>query len=151
MAREGLLHKSKVIRSSVKAVESLCRELLADVEAYGFDEDAVFGIHLAMEEAFLNAVKHGNRDDRNKRVRVECVIGAEKFEISISDEGDGFDPESVPDPRTEENICRSSGRGVLLMRAYMDSVEFNDRGNCVRMTKYKSKGGVDESRDKSRH
>ncbi|HPD47227.1 MAG TPA: ATP-binding protein [Anaerohalosphaeraceae bacterium] len=139
MVHESLVHKSRVIASTVRAAESLCRELLKDVEGQGFDEDAVFAIHLAMEEAFLNAVKHGNRDDKTKRVHVECRIEPAKFDITIADEGSGFDPDSLPDPRSEENLFRSNGRGVLLMRAYMDVVEFNETGNCVRMIKYKSK------------
>jgi len=139
MVRKGFVHKSRVIPSTVRAAEALCRELLDDVQGHGFDEDAVFGIHLAMEEAFLNAVKHGNRDDKSKRVQVECRIGPETFDITIADEGAGFDPQAVPDPRSEENLCRSSGRGVLLMRAYMDAVEYNEAGNRVHMIKYKSK------------
>jgi serine/threonine-protein kinase RsbW len=149
MVREGLVHKSRVIASTVPAVEALCRELLEDVGVRGYDEDAVFGIHLAMEEAFLNAVRHGNGDDATKRVRVECRIGPEKFDISIADEGGGFDPEAVPDPRSKENLCKSSGRGVLLMRAYMDAVEYNEAGNCVRMIKYRSGAKADGRKHKA--
>ncbi|MBE0536322.1 MAG: ATP-binding protein [Phycisphaerae bacterium] len=138
MAREGLVHKSRVVAGSVTAVEALCRELLEDVQQFGFDEDAVFGIHLAMEEAVLNAVKHGNGGDETRSVRVECRIGPDEFDISIADEGGGFNPDAVPDPRSEENLCKSSGRGVLLMRAYMDVVEYNEAGNCVHMIKYRS-------------
>jgi len=139
MVRESLVYKSMIVASTTVAVEAMCRELLQDVRCQGFSDDELFGIHLAMEEAFLNAVKHGNKEDASKRVQVKCVIGPEEFDISIADEGEGFDPQGVPDPRSEENLYRSSGRGVLLMRAYMDSVEYNKQGNCVRMKKFRSR------------
>ena len=144
MVEKGLVHKSRVVASCVSAIESLCRELLDDVKTCGFDEDGVFAIHLAMEEAFVNAVRHGNKADEQRCISVECFITPEKFDISISDEGSGFAPKTVPDPRCEENLYKSSGRGLLLMRSYMDVVEHNDVGNCVHMIKYRSNAEVDE-------
>ena len=131
-------HKVVVVFNDVKAVAGVCKKLLAEARANNFNEDDIFGIHLALEEAFVNAVKHGNKQDPEKKVTIEYLITAEKFDVSITDQGNGFDPETVPDCRSEENIFKSEGRGVLLMRSYMDVVEYNQVGNKVHMTKYKS-------------
>ena len=77
--------------------------------------------------------------DPNKRVHVKYLITPEKFDISIKDDGGGFDPDTVPDPRSEENLYKSSGRGLLLMQSYMDLVQYNKSGNCVHMVKYLKK------------
>lgn len=96
----------------------------------------VFGIHLALEEALVNAIKHGNKYSPEKQVRICCGITSEFFCIRIEDEGDGFDPARLPDPRTDEWIDVPNGRGVLLMRKFMDRVEYNERGNAVLLEKY---------------
>jgi len=80
----------------------------------------------------------------DKSVSVEYLITPDKFDIRICDEGPGFAPEAVPDPRRRENLYKSSGRGLLLMRSYMDVVEHNNPGNCVHMIKYKSGTRIDE-------
>ncbi len=147
MVERGLVHKSKVVASCVSAIERICRELLDDVAGCGFDEDEVFGIHLALEEALVNAIKHGNKTDEHRSVSIEYFITPEKFDISVSDEGPGFTPEKVPDPRSEENLYKSNGRGLLLMRSYMDVVEHNDKGNCVHMIKYRSNAQFDELKE----
>lgn len=145
MVSKDVVHKSRVVPSNLGAVESLCRELLDDLGIFDFSADDVFGIHLAMEEALGNAVRHGNNGDADKRVSVDCTISQEKFDVSILDEGGGFDPSRLPDCRSEENLYKCSGRGVLLMRSYMDVVEYNAAGNCVHMIKYRSKLEVDDS------
>lgn len=101
-----------------------------------FSQDECFGIQLAIEEAMVNAVEHGNKCDPLKTVTVEYLITTHTFEIAITDEGRGFKPKLVPDPRDDENIHNVTGRGIVLMREYMDSVEYNAKGNCVRMVKH---------------
>lgn len=139
MVSENPGYRSLVISSTKAAAAEACKELLADVEANDYAREDVFAIHLALDEAVVNAVLHGNRLDPDKQVRLEWQVTAEKFEISVADSGQGFKPCQVPDPRSAENLEKPSGRGVLLMRSYMDVVEFNDSGNCVHMVKYKSK------------
>ena len=139
MDSNGSAYKTVVVFNDAKVVAGVCEKLLAEARANDFSEDDVFGIHLALEEAFVNAVKHGNKQDPEKKVTIEYLITPEKFDVSITDQGNGFDPEAVPDCRSEENIFKSEGRGVLLMRSYMDVVEYNQAGNRVHMTKYKSK------------
>lgn len=139
-----ILHKSCRLQSTEKQVQQTIQELLGTLGEYGFGEDSVFAIHLALEEAFLNAIKHGNHGDPEKLIDVQCLVTPEKFDISISDEGFGFDPEGIPDPRCNGNLYKSSGRGILLIQSYMDVVEYNGRGNCVHMIKYRNTNGPQE-------
>ncbi|AQT69310.1 anti-sigma F factor [Anaerohalosphaera lusitana] len=129
--------KKMVIPSTNDGVRSACRRLIGEVKDGNFTEEEVFAIHLALEEAVVNAAEHGNGMDPDKEVTIEWSIGREKFEIDICDCGRGFKPDEVPDPRCDENLEKPSGRGVLLMRAYMDVVEFNNWGNCVHMEKHR--------------
>ena len=105
------------------------------LRAHQASEKDIFGIRLALEEALVNAIKHGNQMDRDKKVAIVSVVRAEHFEIHITDEGNGFDPGDVPDPTAFENIERPCGRGLMLMRHYMSEVAFNARGNAVTMSK----------------
>ena len=134
-----MLSKSIEIKSDASAMEGVCRQILAEAASSNFSEDDVFAIHLALEEAFINAVKHGNKNDLNKKISIDYIISDDKFEITVSDEGEGFEPKVVPDPRNDENLCKSSGRGLLLIRSYMDKVEYSEKGNAVLMVKNKTR------------
>jgi serine/threonine-protein kinase RsbW len=103
-----------------------------------FSEAEIFGIKLAVEEALVNAVKHGNQMDPDKSVHVSYLVQPGIFEITIGDEGPGFDPADVPDPTAPENLERPCGRGLLLMRHYMNEVRFNASGNEVHMSKLRN-------------
>jgi serine/threonine-protein kinase RsbW len=113
-------------------------ELLGELERRHWDEADVFAVHLALEEALVNAIKHGNHKDRSKSVDVVCRLKPDRVQIEITDEGEGFDPAAVPDPTTEENLEIPSGRGLMLMRCYMTSLEFNPKGNRVTMEKVRT-------------
>jgi len=115
--------------------------LLTELERHQWDENDRFSIHLAVEEALVNAIKHGNQDDSQRFVDVEVRVSPALVRIEIEDEGDGFDPRSVPDPTDDENLELPSGRGLMLMRSFMNIVEFNERGNRVRMEKSRTCGG----------
>jgi serine/threonine-protein kinase RsbW len=114
-------------------------EIERALKAHNYAEPEIFAIRLAVEEALVNAIKHGNRLDRAKKVRVAYHVRAEHFEIVVADEGPGFDPDDVPDPTAAENLERCCGRGLMLMRHYMCEVAFNRRGNSVRMRKHRKK------------
>jgi serine/threonine-protein kinase RsbW len=103
--------------------------------ASAYSEHDVFSIKLALEEALVNAIKHGNQMDPDKRVHVSYQVTTERFDIRITDEGEGFNPEDVPDPTLEINIERPCGRGLLLMRGFMTEVIYHGRGNSVSMVK----------------
>jgi serine/threonine-protein kinase RsbW len=108
------------------------------LKAHQFNEHEIFGIRLALEEALVNAIKHGNQMDRAKSVRVAYTINTERFDIVIMDEGPGFDPEDVPDPTAVENLERPCGRGLMLMRHYMSHVRFTGKGNRCEMSKLRN-------------
>ena len=133
-----ILHKSWQLKSTEQEVKAVSDELTETLQTHDFGEDMVFAVHLSLEEAFVNAIKHGNCDDSRKGISVECLITGEKFDISITDEGFGFDPHHLADPRCDSNLYKPCGRGVLLIRSYMDVVEYNERGNCVHMIKYRN-------------
>ena len=103
-----------------------------------FSDHDIFAIRLAVEEALVNAIKHGNQMDRAKSVHISYRFLPDRFEIRITDEGDGFDPKDVPDPTAVENLERPCGRGLLLMRHYMTEVAYHDRGRAVRMAKVRN-------------
>ena len=130
----------KSIPADLTAARHLTEEVLSLAVAAGYSEDDRFAIRLSLEEALINAVKHGNNFDPAKKVRVSADVEAEQTTISVCDEGAGFDPSGVPDPTADENLEKPSGRGIMLMRAYMDEVSYNDRGNEVRMTKRRCTG-----------
>jgi len=141
---------SIVVKSEPSAVVEVCEQVLSKLEANGFDKDDVFAVHLALEEAFLNAVKHGNKMDPNKEVKIDYSIDLDKIEISLTDEGDGFEPSSVADPRYGEGLYKPGGRGLLLMNSYMDVVKFNERGNSLYMVRYKEKPPLKKDRDQEK-
>src|SRR5437016_9153244 len=93
-----------------------------------FTDHDIFAIKLALEEALVNAIKHGNQLDRAKTVRVAFRVARDRFDVQITDEGVGFDPSDVPDPTAPENLERPCGRGLLLMRHYMSEVYYADQG-----------------------
>ena len=112
--------------------------LLDQLEAGGWNNKDVFGIHMSMEEAILNAIRHGNKCSDDKKVHVLIEISATQFYAKITDEGCGFDPSKVPDPTLDENINRTSGRGVVLMKNFVDEIIYNEKGNSVELKKAKS-------------
>jgi serine/threonine-protein kinase RsbW len=116
--------------------------MLAELKARDFNDNDIFAVHLALDEAFENAVVHGNKMNPAKKVKVEYTVDSDKIEISITDEGNGFEPESVPDPRFGPGLEETAGRGLLLMNSYMDTVKFNESGNSVYMTRYKERPDV---------
>ncbi len=126
------------IPSDTEAGRAIVEEILAELRKRAWPEGDIFAVHLALEEAIVNAIKHGNQLDTDKMVEFQCRLGAEELCVRVADEGPGFDPNAVPDPTLDENLACPSGRGVMLMRGFMDTVEFNERGNAVQMTKRRS-------------
>ena len=130
----------KSIPTDLTAARHLTEDILSLAVAAGYSEDDRFAIRLSLEEALINAIKHGNNFDPARKVRVSADVGDEQTTITVCDEGAGFDPSVVPDPTTDENLEKPSGRGIMLMRAYMDEVSYNYHGNEVRMTKRRCTG-----------
>ena len=115
-------------------------EVLAQLEVHEYTSRDIFGVHMAVEEALVNAIKHGNGLDAHKKVRVVCQLSKECLRIEIEDEGPGFDPAQVPDPTEEGNRELPCGRGLMLMRSFMSKVEYNKAGNRVVMEKQRTAG-----------
>jgi len=110
--------------------------ILCQVRECGYSEDAAFAIKLALEEAMINAVKHGNRNDSSKRVTVRYSVDPERVVILVRDEGEGFEPEKVPDPTSPERLPLPNGRGIMLMRAYMNCLQYRCGGTEVCLIKH---------------
>ena len=121
--------------SEVERGVNLIRELIARMEAMDWSGKDVFGVHMAMEEAVMNAIKHGNCRNPDKLVHVRIELDDSRLFVQVADEGEGFDPTAVPDCREDENLEKTSGRGLLLMQNFMDEVRYNQKGNMLEMVK----------------
>ncbi len=127
----------KYLPSRMSEVAKTVDEIANRVEQLGYSSEEVFAVRLAAEEAITNAVIHGNKLDPTKHVILDCEFTPQQVKMCVEDEGEGFDPCSIPDPTDEENLLTPCGRGMLLMREFMDSVDYTPRGNCVILTKKK--------------
>jgi len=125
----------RVLPTSLAEIRGTERDVLMRLRELAYDDDHLFAVRLALEEALVNAMRHGNQFDPNRSVRVSYRISPDRVEIRVVDEGHGFDPSQVPDPTADENLDKPCGRGIMLMRCYMDKVEFSPRGNEVFMVK----------------
>lgn len=124
--------------SRIETVATAAAAVAEFVGRSGVSDDAAFGIDMAVREAVTNAVLHGNRQDENKTVELVLKSSPDAVEISVHDQGPGFNPESVPDPTASENLLKTSGRGIFFMRTFMDEVDWLIRpegGTTVRMLK----------------
>jgi len=114
-------------------------EILLDrLEHSSWNNKDTFGIHMAMEEAIMNAIHHGNQCCNHKEVHVLIEISSFHFYSRITDQGCGFNPNELPDPTDLENLEKDSGRGVMLMKSFVDEVVYNEIGNSVELKKKKS-------------
>lgn len=131
------------LASTLESVDRVEHEAELLAGRAGFSEDDVSNIAMAVREAAVNAVLHGNAYSADKQISVQFEVDENDLTVRISDEGSGFDAEGLPDPLSPENILRGSGRGVFLMRAFMDEVHFRklSPGTEIVLTKHRSGGG----------
>ena len=125
--------------STLDSVDRAEDIVLREARDMGFDEDEQHHIGISLRECMVNAVVHGNQYNARKKVRLVVTRSADRLEILIGDEGEGFELKDVPDPLAEENLLRQSGRGVMMIRAFMDEFHVRRReplGTEVRMVKY---------------
>ena len=113
------------------------------LESQSYSDHDLFGVRLALEEALVNAIKHGNGMDPDKQVHIDCRFEVDRVRIVIEDEGGGFDVEAVPDPTSDENLDKPGGRGIMLMRSFMSTIEYNDSGNRLVLEKVRADSGSD--------
>lgn len=123
------------IPSDLTLMNGVLQYLLERVSKLGLITPEGSNLFVALDEAFVNAVKHGNKNDPTKLVRVSAELSPTEACFTIEDEGEGFDVQTIPDPCDPPNLFKSSGRGVLLMYNIMDEVEYNAQGNRVKMVK----------------
>ena len=127
--------------SALESVDSAEETVLREAGVLGFDEDELHRIGIAVRECMVNAVVHANRYTAKKKVWLQVRRTPDHLAIQIEDEGDGFDPAAIPDPCEGENLFRQSGRGVMMMQAFMDEFVISPRsprGTQVKMVKYKA-------------
>jgi serine/threonine-protein kinase RsbW len=124
--------------SRIEAVNEAAAVVAEFMNRLGIDEEVAFGVDMAVREAVTNAVIHGNKLDNAKEVGLKLRNTPEVFEISVHDQGSGFNPNDVPDPTKDENLLKTSGRGIFFMRNFMDEVDWSadpKGGTNVRMIK----------------
>lgn len=128
--------------SDLSLMNGVLHYLIERVAALGIVQPERSNLFIALDEAFVNAVKHGNKQDPHKLVRITADLSAEEARFTIEDEGEGFNLADVPDPLDPANLFKTSGRGVLLIHSIMDEVSYNERGNRLTMIK-RPEGSLD--------
>jgi serine/threonine-protein kinase RsbW len=134
----GNSHVDIFLESTLDSVDQAEALGMDAARELGFDDDGQHEVGIAVRESMVNAVAHGNRYNARKRVHLQIQKGPHALTVEIVDEGPGFNPDIVPDPTTGENVFRHSGRGLLMIRAYMDEFEIKrlePNGTYVRMVK----------------
>lgn len=121
--------------SDVTLMNGVLQYLIERVSKLGIIKPERSNLFVALDEAFVNAVKHGNRNDPNKLVRITAELSSKEARFTVEDEGDGFNVQEIPDPCDPANLFKASGRGVLLIYNIMDEVQYNERGNRLTMVK----------------
>ncbi|MDP9349704.1 MAG: ATP-binding protein [Gemmatimonadota bacterium] len=125
--------------SDLRMIEDAVAYLVNRCRAFDFEGSRLnLNFRVGMCEALANAVIYGNRKDPEKHVRVEVELDPERVAVRVIDQGKGFDPGHVPDPTLPENLENPGGRGIFLLHKLMDQVEYNDRGNEVRLVLHRN-------------
>jgi serine/threonine-protein kinase RsbW len=127
------VHFEATIPSSTTEGLAVQEQLVTLMEQFEYSMRDVFAMRLSLEEGLTNAIRHGNKLSPDKVVTVTCDIDDARMRVVVVDQGDGFDPEDVPDPTQEEFIERPCGRGLMLMRAYLSTCEYSKGGRCLTM------------------
>jgi serine/threonine-protein kinase RsbW len=137
--RSGKMERIQTkLESTLHSVDEAEAIVVREADGLGFDEESRHQIGMAVRECMVNAVVHGNRYNKNKQVHLDVERSESGIAVTIGDEGAGFDLNSLPDPTSPENLLRQSGRGILLIRAFMDEFDVRPRpggGTEVRLVK----------------
>ena len=128
------MYKKIRIESSIENLTIVENAIDEVTNLIGISQDNYGKVLVSTMEAVNNAIVHGNKSNPEKIVEIELSSNDEQLYITVTDDGSGFSPESVPDPTTPENIEALNGRGIYLMSHLADNIEFNDKGNSVKMT-----------------
>jgi serine/threonine-protein kinase RsbW len=115
----------KVVQSDPEILPELEEFIIGIAEKYNLDKNKFNNLVLSFSEAVSNSMEHGNKLDKSKKVYIKVKVDSEKMTIIIKDEGNGFDLKSVPDPTKQENILKDSGRGIHIMKSFLDNLRYN--------------------------
>lgn len=137
----------KVLPSDLDAGHAAIDQLMAALESAGWAGRDLFHIQMAIEEAVVNAIEHGNKRDAEKQVHVLFHVFQDRAEMSVTDQGSGFDHQHIADPTEEERLEQPRGRGVMLIRELMSEAKYNDKGNSVWMLKRRTPDEPSDSAD----
>ena len=130
------------LESTLDSVDDAEAATLRVAQRLGFDEEDLHKLGMAVRETMVNAIVHGNRYSAHKKVHLSVVESIERLTVTITDQGEGFDLTNLPDPLAEENLLKQSGRGILLIQAFVDELRVergHPSGTEVTMTKYLSR------------
>jgi len=126
--RDPSRHETETVErffdSTLESVDNAEEIAVALAKQAGFDEDELLKVGMAVRESMVNAVVHGNRYSAHKKVRFSVARNSAQFTVRVADEGQGFDYERLPDPLAPDNLLRSSGRGIFLIRSFVDELQF---------------------------
>jgi len=123
------------INSDLKNILPVALEIFQKLKSEGVKEDVLFDVRLCLEEAVVNAIEHGNKENKKKLVYVTVKFSGRSIEVTVEDEGKGFDYKNIPSPTKGKNIKKPSGRGIFLINKLMDNVKFSGGGSRIKMVK----------------
>lgn len=129
-----------VIEGVLEKAYEVEKEIIDDLERLGYDDNAIFSIRLAMDEALINGLKHGNKNDPSRLLTIDYQSNDKHVTISVEDEGPGFDYNNIVDPTQGDYLKRPHGRGIFLIRKFMHKVFFNEKGNRISFVYERDKG-----------
>jgi serine/threonine-protein kinase RsbW len=119
------------IPSDTTAGLAVQERIVATLEQYEYSMRDIFAIRLSLEEGITNAIRHGNKNAADKQVTIRCEVTDQRLRVEVQDQGDGFDPGEIPDPTDPDFLERPCGRGLLLMKSYLDHFEYGDEGRLL--------------------
>lgn len=119
------------IKSRIDSIYPVEQAILNEAALAGFNEDACFSLRLAIDEAVVNAIIHGNGQQETKQIHITAAFDESKVAITVRDEGEGFDQSRLADPRQDPDLHKTHGRGVFLIRQFTSEVFFNEKGNEI--------------------
>ena len=127
------IEETLVLESEMNSISQVEKLIDAQAQMLNIDDEVYGKYMLSVVECVNNAIVHGNKMDKNKKVTMHYHISNTTIEVTVSDEGEGFDPDKLPDPTAEENLERDCGRGIFLMRHLSDELEFANNGRSITM------------------
>lgn len=137
---------SETIPSKLEIIPEFISSLLEKIKVLPISEDEIFSIRLSLEEALINAIKYGNKLNQQLWVEINVEFKDKELIIKVKDQGEGFDFKNLPDPTKKDNLKKTFGRGIFLIKKLMDKVEFFDFGRGIKMTKFLKQESPDEDK-----